>query len=195
MGTFTTADGSSVQTPLMRNSMVQGALGMGAGYQVVEIPYAGGATSMVVILPDAGQLAAVEAQLSGAFFRAAIASLVNGALDLTMPKFSIHGATVSLSQELQKLGMTDAFGASADFSAMLTMPPVPFFLSDVLQQAFVSVDEAGTEAAAATAVIGDTAAAEPPGTVVSIDRPFFFVLRDKSTETLLFVGREMDPTH
>jgi serpin B len=108
-----------------------------------------------------------------------------------MPKFAIKGATISLAKQLGKLGMTDAFDqAKANFSAM-TQQPV--FIKDVLHQAYVSVDENGTQAAAATAVIGETLSAVQNSATMTVDRPFFFVIRDIPTGTVLFVGRVLSP--
>jgi serpin B len=89
------------------------------------------------------------------------------------------------------LGMTDAFDpAAADFSAMT---PESVFISDVLHQAYVSVDENGTQAAAATAVIGEAQSAASNFATMTVDRPFFFMTRDVPTESALFVGRVLSP--
>ena len=96
------------------------------------------------------------------------------------------------------MGMTDAFDPMhADFTGMVEgTPPEPVYIGDVLHKAFISVDEEGTEAAAATVVIGVGAGAppetEPPE--VRIDRPFIFAIRDTQTGTLLFMGRVMNPS-
>jgi len=88
--------------------------------------------------------------------------------------------------------MTDAFDvAKADFSKM---SPQPLFVSDVVHQAFVSVDEAGTEAAAATAVIMKAGAAPSEPVTLDVNRPFLFFVRDIPTNTVLFVGRVVNPT-
>ncbi len=109
----------------------------------------------------------------------------------SMPKFTIPGATVELGAALAALGMVDAFDASkADFSAMVSNQAV--YVSHVVHQAYVRVDESGTEAAAATATSISFATSAPPS--LTIDRPFFFFIRDIPTNMLLFVGRVMDPT-
>ncbi len=95
--------------------------------------------------------------------------------------------------ELKGLGMVDAFDSTkADFTAMI--PAGGTYIGDVLHQAFVDVDETGTEAAAATGVIGVGLAIETPTVTVTMDHPFFFFIRDVATNTILFVGREGDPT-
>jgi serpin B len=168
------------------------AYAQGSGWQAVELPYSGDQTSMVVVLPDAGKFASVEAGLSGDFVTGVFAGLQGQNVDVTLPKFSIHGGTISLKSQLQKLGMVDAFdAAAADFSAMSSEH---LWVGDVLHQAFVNVDESGTEAAAATAVTMLGGAANPD-TVVHFDanRPFLFFIRDIPTNTVLFVGRVLDP--
>ncbi len=194
-GTFTRADGTTVQTPLMASSETATSYAKGSNYQAVELPYSGGTTSMVIVLPNAGAFAAVEAGLGGKLFDDVTSALSsNYLISLTMPSFTFHGASVSLVPELQALGMTDAFDpGKADFTAMV--PAGGIYISDVIHQAFVDVDESGTEAAAATGVVG-VGLAMPEGTpvTVDVDRTFFFFIRDIATNTILFVGREDDPT-
>ena len=113
---------------------------------------------------------------------------------LTMPSFTIHGATASLIPELQALGMTDAFTPSANFTAMI--PAGGVYISAVLHRAYVTVDEYGTEGTAATAVVFDDGGVGEPAApvVVVLNRPSSSFLRDIKTGTVLFVGREADPT-
>ena len=193
-GTFTRADGSAVQASMMLSDEAVTTYAKGSNWQAVELPYSGGTTSMVVVLPDAGAYSAVEQGLSGAFYASVTAALARtGIVELTMPKFTIHGSTISLVPALTALGMTDAFSPSvADFTAMI--PAGGTYISDVLHQAFVDVDETGTEAAAATGVIGVGSAAPVPTVTVKADHPFFFFIRDIASNTVLFVGREGDPT-
>jgi len=193
-GAFTRADGSAVQTPLMSSASVASTYTKGSNYEAVELPYSGGTTSMVIVLPDAGAYADVEKGLSGSFFATVSSALQpQGEIDLTMPKFKIAGAAVSLVTPLEALGMTDAFNPKkANFDGMI--PAGGSFISDIIHKAFVDVDESGTEAAAATAVIvGGASVAETP-VIVNVNRTFFFFIRDVSTGTVLFVGRENDPT-
>jgi serpin B len=193
-GTFTRADGSSVQASMMSSSEAATAYAKGSNWQAVELPYAGGTTSMVVVLPDAGALSAVEQGLSGDFYAGVTAALSSSTpVTITMPSFTIHGPTVSLVAQLQALGMKAAFDpGAADFTPMI--PAGGTFIGDVLHQAFVSVDETGTEAAAATAVIGVGRGIVSPVVTVTADHPFFFFIRDRATGTILFAGREGDPT-
>jgi serpin B len=193
-GTFTHLDGSTASPPMMHLLGQQEGYASGPNWQAVELPYAGNQTSMVIVLPQPGQFSAVETALDAAFTSSVFSSLEQSTVDVEMPKFTIQGATISLKQELKKLGMVDAFDpVQANFSALTSEPVV---IDDVLHQAYVSVDEKGTLATAATAVIGGDAgiATNPPTPVpVNVNRPFFFVIRDIPTNTVLFVGRVLDP--
>ena len=91
------------------------------------------------------------------------------------------------------MGMAEAFGAQADFSGMTTWEKL--FISDVVHQANITVDEKGTEAAAATAVVmAGTAAPVDPPVQLTFDRPFTFWLRDTATGAIVFMGRVADPS-
>jgi serpin B len=108
-----------------------------------------------------------------------------------MPRFEFD-SDFSLKDTLAKMGMQVAFSGSADFSGMTGMPDL--YIDEVLHKAFVSVDEAGTEAAAASAVIiKQTAMPVDLPVEVTIDRPFIFLIRDIDTGAILFVGRVLNP--
>ncbi|MDB4943449.1 MAG: hypothetical protein JWP97_2983 [Labilithrix sp.] len=185
-GTFHGVNGD-VTTDLMHRSGTL-AYAHGDGYQAIALPYDGDELSFVAVLPDA--LGAFEAgfsadQASG--IAAALAPTENVAL--TLPSFEIKGATVSLKDVLAARGITDAFSPEkADFSGISATEKL--WISDVVHQAFVAVKEKGTEAAAATAVIGAGSAAAPQKTIdVSFDKPFVFFVRDNATGAILFLGR------
>jgi serpin B len=163
----------------------------GEGYQAVELPYDGGELSMVILLPASGNFEAFEAGLQAEQVDAIINDLQNTQVTLTMPRFEFK-SQFSLKDTLAEMGMRDAFSPNdADFSGMTGNPEL--FISDVVHKAFVAVDEAGTEAAAATAVIvGTTSVPEHP-VQVTIDRPFIFLIRDIETGAILFVGRVLNP--
>ncbi len=187
---FTRLDGTASTSTAMTQTL-DTSYGHGSGWQAVELPYVGNQTSMVVLVPDSGQFAAVEKNLSGDMVQSVFAGLSGASVNVTLPKFKIQGATISLSDQLKALGMVDAFDSNkADFSKMSSFP---LFISDVLHQAFVSVDEKGTEAAAATAVVMKAGAAPSQPVALDVNRPFFFFVRDIPTNTVLFVGRVVDP--
>lgn len=186
-GNFNTGSGVK-SVPLMRNSDLPTRAAQVNGVEVFELPYDGDEMSMVVIVPPLGDLAALEASMDAAKFDAYVAALSSERLDLTFPKFEAR-TQASLTTPLQTLGLGPAFGSSADFSAMT---PNNVAISDVVHECFVKVDEKGTEAAAATAVIvGETSL--PITRPVVVDRPFVFAVRDNATGALAFVGRVTNP--
>ncbi|MBA7560762.1 hypothetical protein ES708_02393 [subsurface metagenome] len=187
-GVFYRLDGGEVTVPMMRQTESFG-YAEGDGYQAVELPYDGGELSMVILLPVSGRFETFEETLDAAQVDGIIGSLENRQVSLTMPKFEFD-SSFSLRDTLSAMGMPVAFSMSADFSGMTVNPEL--FIAEVVHKAFVSVDEAGTEAAAATAVVMELTAM--PDTVeVSIDRPFIFLIRDIETGAILFVGRTLDP--
>jgi serpin B len=107
-----------------------------------------------------------------------------------MPQFEFDSA-FSLKDTLADMGMPIAFSGGADFSGMTGNRDLS--ISDVVHKAFVAVDEAGTEAAAATAVIMELTAVPEPPVEVTLDRPFIFLIRDIDTGAILFVGRVVNP--
>ena len=163
----------------------------GNGYQAVELLYDGDELSMVILLPASGNFAAFEQALQAQKVSEIIDGLQSKLVDLTMPRFEFD-SEFSLKDTLTDMGMTDAFSPDdADFYGMTDDGPL--FISDVLHKAFVSVDEAGTEAAAATAVIVPAGASLESIVEVTVDRPFIFLIRDIKTGAILFIGRVLDP--
>jgi len=191
-GPFYLLDGGQVIVPMMKQTESFGYT-EGEGYQAVELLYDGGELSMVVFLPEAGKFEAFEEELQAEQVCDIISGLQPTLVTLTMPQFEFD-SEFNLKDTLAGMGMEDAFSDGADFSGMTGKRELS--ISDVLHKAFVSVDEAGTEAAAATAVIMKfTATPEPPPTVkVTIDRPFIFLIRDIETGAILFIGRVMNPS-
>jgi serpin B len=162
----------------------------GTGWQAVELPYVNPALAMTIIVPD--DLAAFERGLSGKSFAKIAAALENADVNLTLPRFKIETKS-DLSATLAKVGMPLAFDpGSADFSGITTQEKL--YIAKVIHQADISVDEKGTEASAATAVVM-AAGAMPGGPVtMHVDRPFIFALRDTNTGAILFLGRVVDPS-
>jgi serpin B len=165
------------------------AYGAGDGYQAVRLPYAGG-LSMVVIVPDAGKLGSFERGLDGAALRRIANDLKSAQVALTMPKFSFR-SNAMLKAALGELGMPIAFTDRADFSGMTKQEPLE--IAEVIHQAFIAVDEKGTEAAAATAVVMRLTSAPDRVVELKIDRPFVFLIQDDETGAILFMGRLADP--
>jgi serpin B len=190
-GPFYLLDGGQVTVPMMKQTESFGYAER-EGYQAVELPYNGTELSMVILLPASGNFQAFEEGLQAQNVSDIISGLQPTEVTLTMPKFEFD-SEFSLKDTLAGMGMRDAFSPDdADFSGMTGNREL--FISDVMHKAFVSVDEAGTEAAAATAVIvGTTSAPGEPPVQVTIDRPFIFLIRDIKTGAILFVGRVLNP--
>jgi len=142
------------------------------------------------VLPDAGTFSAFEESLDVTRLEEIMQSLQHRQVALAMPKFEVQSA-VGLKDALAAMGMSDAFSMDADLSGMDGTHDL--FIQDVVHKAFVTVDEEGTEAAAATAVVVGLKSALPEEPVeVTVDHPFLFLIRDVKTGTVLFVGRVVE---
>jgi serpin B len=188
-GPFYLVDGGQVSVPMMRQTESFGYTD-GEGYQAVELLYDGGELSMVILLPASGNLEAFEEGLQVQQVNDIINGLQPTEVALTMPKFEFE-SEFSLKDTLTEMGMPIAFSGDADFSGMTGTRDLS--ISAVLHKAYVSVDEAGTEAAAATAVIVGETAMPGQSAEVTIDRPFIFLIRDIETGAVLFIGRVLNP--
>ena len=187
-GTFTRADGSTVEVPFMSSSTSL-PHASDDGWQAVELPYLGGQLAMTLILPD--DLAGFERMLTPDGLATITSSLTDTQVALALPKFGIE-TNADLATVLAALGMPTAFTDAADFSGITTAEQLA--ISDVVHQANIDVDEKGTEAAAATAVAMRQSAMPAEGVTVRLDRPFLFALRDVPTGAILFLGRVGDPS-
>jgi serpin B len=188
-GPFYLLDGGQVTVPMMKQTEGFGYTD-GEGYQAVELPYDGDELSMVIMLPEDGQFEVFEEGLQADKVSDIINGLQPAEVALTMPQFEF-ASEFSLKDTLADMGMPVAFSDAADFSGMTGSPEL--FVSDVIHKAFVSVDEAGTEAAAATAVPMELTAIPEPVVVITVDHPFIFLIRDIETGAILFVGRVLNP--
>jgi serpin B len=189
-GPFTLLDNSKVSVPMMNISHGFGYY-QGNGVSAVELPYVGGQVSMVLLVPDAGKFTSFEQNLTSAQWDAIRAGMKNNQVNLSMPKFKFSGE-FTLNDTLVRLGMADAFNPNAaDFSGMDGNKDL--YITKALHKAYISVDEQGTEAAAATAIaIGLTSMPANP-VDLKVDRPFLFLIQDKPTGEILFMGRVTNP--
>jgi serpin B len=189
---FTLLDGSQSQVKMMNNDELTLPYVKGDGYQAVELPYTGNTAAMDIIMPDEGNFQSFESDLDAQKMNSIFASTQSTPISLGLPKFTFT-TDFSLRDQLQTLGMTDAFDLNkADFSGMTGNRDL--FIGDVIHKAFVAVDEKGTEAAAATAVIMKLAMAPLQQNVhLIINHPFIFVLRDLKSGQILFIGRVLNP--
>lgn len=186
-GPFTRPDGETVEVPMMwlGRSLPYAE---GDGWRAVELPYVGGELAMTVIVPD--DLAAFEAGLDADTFATITESLEAHEVHLSLPRFSAE-TKLSLANVLRTLGMPLAFDPElADFSGITTEERL--VIAEVIHQANIDVDEAGTEAAAATAVLMEAGSAPAEPITFVVDRPFLFALRDTTTGAIVFLGRITD---
>ena len=192
-GGFHLLDGRQVSAEMMRQTEVFGYAERD-GCQALEMPYAGGELALVILLPALGQFRAFDASCDADRVGPIIGALSQRRVAVTVPRFKFESA-FRLDRPLAAMGMRDAFVFPlADFSGMDGTRLL--YLGAVLHKAYVAVDEEGTEAAAATAVVGRAGGAAGPRRLIefTVDRPFLFLIRDVKTDTILFLGRVLDPT-
>jgi serpin B len=192
---FNPLDGAQVDVPMMLSTDRTLLYARGDDHQAVRLPYTGDA-SMLLVLPDTGAFTDVLAALDADAFASVEASLQPTPLTVGLPRFEFR-TELGLNDVLRALGIEAALVAppgpgSADFTGMTEIPEL--YVSDVVHQAFITVDEEGTEAAAATAVIMRATSALPEEpTEVIFDRPFLFFIQHDSTGEILFMGQVTNP--
>jgi len=188
---FTLVDGTKVQAPMM-NQQTRFGYAQTDMLQVLEMRYKGDELSMVILLPKKMDgIKGLERELTAESLSKWLGAIRRRQVIVSVPKFKMT-SKFSLAQVLQSMGMTDAFTDRADFTGMAARREL--FLSAVIHQAYVDVNEEGTEAAAATgAVVGVTSIGPDETPVFRADHPFLFLIRDKTTGSILFLGRVTDP--
>jgi serpin B len=187
-GTFHATSGD-VSVPMMSNKLSH-PVWTGTGWTGVALPYVGGTTSMILVVPDAGTFADFEAALTADKLTAILAGQGVDGGPVVMPRFKFSTAE-SLAATLAIMGMPNAFtAATADFSGIDGQQDL--FISDVVHQADIAVDEKGTTAAAATGVVFVDESYVVPAVVV--DRPFLFFIVHQPTGAFVFAGRVTDPS-
>jgi serpin B len=144
---------------------------------------------MLLLVPPVGAFASFEAALTGERLAALVGALEPQHLSLSMPRLEVR-TSASLAGPLSALGLGITFTDAADFSRISSAGGLS--ITDVVHEAFVKVDERGTEAAAATAVIVGTTSV-PQIRPVAVDRPFLFLVRDHATGAVVFLGRVVAP--
>ncbi|MCX6901486.1 MAG: serpin family protein [Verrucomicrobia bacterium] len=189
---FRLTSGQTVQAPLMFQKKHFG-YGENEEMQMLELPYAGDDLSMLVLLPrKADGLATLESSLSAANLSKWTAAMWSPDVKVYLPKFKMT-CRFGLNDTLRAMGMSDAFDpGKADFSGMDGNRDL--FISAALHKAFVEVNEEGTEAAAATGIMMRATALPRPPIEFRADHPFIFLIREKNTGSILFLGRVTNPT-
>jgi serpin B len=185
---FTLLSGEKVDTPMM-NQTEQFSYMETEDFQGIELPYVNNELSMIIFLPKRTDgLAEFEKKLTAENLSQWLVKLRKREVIVAVPKFKMT-SQFDLADVLKQMGMTDAFLGKADFSGMNGKRDL--FFSAVIHKAFVDVNEQGTEAAAATAVVVRAIAIRPP--VFRADHPFLFLIRDNDSGSILFIGRMMNP--
>lgn len=190
---FTALDGSTTDVPTMGQSESFPYAEVD-GHQVIELPYVGDDVGMVVVLPAEGEFEAFESSLDVDRFDDLVGELEAQEGAIHLPKFEFD-AGFALAEVLSELGMPLPFDPNdADFSGIADLEETGenLFVHDVYHDAYIAVDEDGTEAAAATAVVAGTTSAPADPFEMVVDRPFLFAIRDRPTDTVLFLGRVVD---
>jgi serpin B len=188
-GNFTKLDGSVVTVPFMNQTGGFGFYEDGA-VKVLEMPYEGDRMAMAIILPvKSNGLGELEQSLTAKMLEQWLGGIEQTSVVLKLPKFTFT-SEFELSERLKSLGMVDAFEAGrADFTGITKLPEL--FISAVVHKALVDVNEKGTVAAGATAIVFNKASF--PSQEFIADRPFLFLIRDTTTGAILFMGRMADP--
>ena len=160
--------------------------------QILELLYEGNNLSMIILLPKNDDLEKVESSLSTVKFTEWVTKLKEQNVDVFIPRFTFD-SKYFLSKNLKEMGILSSFDPlEADFSGIDGKKDL--VISDVIHQAFVDVNEEGTEAAAATAVVIGIISIPPPTPIFRADHPFIFIIQERENNTILFIGRVSDPT-
>ena len=185
---FTNEDGTQTEVAML-NRQSGYLLAQNDLYATVRLPYGNGAFALQVILPQEGvSLAQCIEALNGASWQALQESITWKEVDVKLPKFTIEDYQNSLIRVLMAMGVQEAFRNSADFSKMANKD---LMISSVDQSVYFRLDEEGTEAAAVTGIGMSQALPQNPYGVYEfhVDRPFLFLLTEKSTDSVLFMGQ------
>jgi serpin B len=187
-GEFNRLDGSTV-TAAMMGRRTRTGYAKGPDHEAASLAYRGERIEMIVVLPAPGTFIAFEAGLTPERLDSIVAGLGDTDLELSMPRFRDE-EKLDLVPILKSMGMDTAFDAGrADFSGMTS--EVRLFITDAVHKAYVAVDEEGTEAAAATGMVAGVTSMPM---VMRVDRPFLYLIRDRESGAILFMGRVLDPT-
>ncbi|MFB9313567.1 serpin family protein [Nocardioides plantarum] len=190
-GAFTLLDDTEVDVPLMTSSDPVGdAYAAGAGWTAARLAYAGGEVAMTIVVPDPGRFEQVEQDVVSGQAGTYLDALRPEQVVVTLPSWTFRSHS-PLVGPLRDLGVVVPFTPAADLSAMTGDDTLS--IGAVEHEVFIAVDEQGTEATAATAVVAGVTSAPPAYTTLVVDRPFLFVVHDVEHGIPLFLGRVVDP--
>ena len=186
---FYLTDGSSVTAEMMHIKDTSFNYTETADVQVVELPYKGGDYSMVIVLPKENNLDEVEKRMTADSYFRWLSVMKEQELVLSVPKYKLENK-YDMKEDLIEMGMPLAFTPEADLTKLSSVQGL--FIENVVHQAYVEVNEKGTEAGAATGASGTLSI--PKGVRLIVDHPFLFTIMDRETGLILFLGRVMDPS-
>ena len=195
---FYLADGSSVSVPMMSNKGTKLRHGYNEGTRILEIPYGNGQFSMIILLPmEDNNISSLISELNADKLNQWISQADTLTTELVLPKFKTE-FKLELNNALIAMGMELPFTGDANFGSFFNeIPGEKLYIDRVIHQAFIEVNEEGSEAAAATVVsIGVTSiggGSRP--LVIRVDHPFTYFIREKHTGTILFAGTMMNPVN
>ena len=198
---FHVRGGAPVDVPTLRKEAAFG-FAKREGFIAVSLPYVGNDLQFLVLLPDdVNGLRALESGLTASMLAECAKLETREEVDLHLPKFKFEPPTIALAENLQALGMKSAFDiprGSANFDGIAPRKPNDYlYISNVFHKTFIAVDEKGTEAAAATAVVmmraTGMAGPKPKPIEVRVDRPFVYAIQHVPSGVCLFLGRVTDP--
>ena len=188
--TFTAENGSSKQTPFMHQYGGNYKYLNESYYQAIELPYKGEKSSMLIVLPDENELLNTIDNIESIYQNISTMNYQN--IILKMPKFEFSTPAYDIKKYLKTLGMFTPFSQNADFSNMTSNPTL--FIDSISHKAFIVVDEEGTEAAAATAVVDGNVSGVANQITFDINRPFIILIKDDMSGQILFMGLIKEPT-
>ncbi|MFH1279773.1 MAG: serpin family protein [Candidatus Eisenbacteria bacterium] len=189
-GTFRRADGIAVGAEMMRISE-EFRYAEGEGYRALEMDFRGKELAALFLLPDEGGFDGFAEGLDGEALAGIVDGLAPAGVDVTLPKFTFE-SEFRLKETLTAMGMVVPFTSAADFTGMRSTGGLA--IDEAYHKTFIDLNEKGVEAAAATAVVMNDTALPTPSETFTADRPFLFLIRDRSTGAVLFLGRLMDPS-
>ncbi len=188
---FKKAGSIQVDVPMMKQE-TEFSVYKGNGFLMAEFPYGQGNFVMDVLLPDEQSCScSLPGLLTDAGFSSWVSQMNKEKIDLSFPRFK-YGYDKTLSQVLSDMGMGIAFTDAADFSNISDQ--YDLLINDVLHQTFIETNEEGTEAAAVTVVGVGTTSMPPPPLVFKMDHPFIYIIRETTTNSIIFMGRVADPS-
>ena len=186
---FTTLSGDVIHPQMMSQKELMG-YAEGESYVAAELGYDGSDMSMLIVVPT-GDFSQFEQQLNVDFYEDMTAALKEDEVELKMPKFKFSSG-IDLNVMLKKMGISDMFNPMvADLSGISELP---LFVSSSMHKAYIDVNEKGTEAAAATGIVSGVTSI-PDQKFVTANKPFIYIIRDKSDNSILFLGRVVHPEY